>query len=170
MTMLQKLMGILGLKTYAWMAFKFMEGSLTLTVGKSSLVPTQLINTGKTPAKNVHGSIRVGIVTRGEPLDFNYRLGRAHYESSAGTIFPNGFINQSFEAFQHAPEKPEAIILTRPLLDDIFSGKSIIVVHGKIIYNDVFGTEHWTTYCRYVLHPELISSECTRYNDTDDNK
>jgi hypothetical protein len=154
----------------AWMGFKFMEGSLTLTVGKSFLVPTQLVNTGKTPAKNVHGSVRVGIVKRDEPLDFTYAPGHAHYELSAGTIFPAGFINESFEAEQHGPDKPEAILLTKPMLDDIFNGKSIIVVHGKIVYNDIFGTEHWTTYCRYVLHPEIISPECMRYNDTDDNK
>ena len=61
-------------------------------------------------------------------------------------------------------------VFTAPLKDEIFNAQSLIVVHGRIIYNDIFGTEHWTTYCRYVLHPELISEECTRHNDTDDNK
>ena len=154
----------------AWVGFKFSEGKLTLTLGKSFFVPTQFVNTGKTPAKNVHGSIRVGVVKRGEPLDFSYAPGRAHYEIFAGTIFPTGAISESFEAIQHGPLKGESIILTKPMLDDIFAGNSIIVVHGKIIYSDIFGTEHWTTYCRYVLHPEIISHECMNYNNTDDNK
>ncbi len=152
------------------MGFKFMEGSITFTLQKSFLVPTQLINTGKTPAKNVHGNIVVGVFKKGEPLDFTYTPGHAHYFVQAGTIFPNGSITESFEAIKHGQDKAEAIIFTRPLKDELFSGQSILVVHGKIEYSDIFGVKHWTTYCRYVLHPELISEECTRYNDTDDNQ
>jgi len=47
--------------------------------------------------------------------------------------------------------------------EEVLNGKSLVVVHGKIEYGDIFGTNHWTTYCRYVLHPELISEQCTRY-------
>jgi hypothetical protein len=153
----------------AWMAFKFMEGSLTFTLDKSFLVPTELVNVGKTPAKNVHGSIVVGVFKRGEPLDFAYSPGHASYKVMAGTIFPNGKIAESFEAIKHGQDRAEAIVFTRPLKDELFSGQSFIVVHGRIEYGDIFGTTHWTTYCRFVLHPELISEECTRYNDTDNN-
>jgi len=152
------------------MAFKFVEGSLTLTIGQSFLVPTELVNTGKTPAKNVHGNIVVGVFRKGEPLDFSYSPGHANYEVRAGTLFPSGKIVETFEAIKHGQEHAESIVFTAPLKDEIFNAQSLIVVHGRIIYNDIFGTEHWTTYCRYVLHPELISEECTRHNDTDDNK
>ncbi len=154
----------------AWMAFKFMEGSLTLTIDKSFLVPTELVNTGKTPAKNVHGNIVVGVFKKGEDLDFTYTPSHANYGVRAGTIFPNGKIVESFEGIKHGQEHAEPIIFTVPMKDEVFSAQSFIVVHGKIVYNDIFGIEHWTTYCRYVLHPELISEQCTRYNDTDDNK
>lgn len=153
----------------SWMAFKFVEGNMTFTIGKPFLVPTEITNTGKTPAKNVHGNIVVGILKKGEHLDFIYTPGHANYAVTAGTIFPNGKIVESFEAIKHGQERAEAIIFTAPLKDEIFSGQSFIVVHGRIAYNDIFGIEHWTTYCRYVLHPELISEECIRYNDTDDN-
>ena len=154
----------------AWMAFKFMEGNLTLTIGKSFLVPTELVNTGKTPAKNVHGNIVVGVFKKGETLDFTYTLGHANYGIRAGTIFPTGKIMESFEGIKHGRKQAEPIIFTAPLKDELFNAHSFIIVHGKIIYDDIFGIEHWTTYCRYVLHPELISEQCTRYNDTDDNK
>ena len=154
----------------AWMAFKFMEGNITFTVDKSFLVPTELVNTGKTPAKNVHGNIVVGVFKKGEALDFTYSPGHANYAVRAGTIFPNGKIVESFEAIQHGQEHAEPIVFTTALKDELWNAKSFVVVHGRISYNDIFGKEHWTTYCRYVLHPELISEECTRYNDTDDNK
>jgi hypothetical protein len=154
----------------AWMAFKFSEGSLTLTIGQLFLVPTELVNTGKTPAKNVHGNIVVGVFKKGEHLNFDYSPGHANYKIAAGTIFPGGKIMESFEAIQHGQERAEAIVFNAPLRDDIFNGQSFIVVHGRIVYNDIFGAEHWTTYCRYVLHPELISEDCTRYNDTDDGR
>jgi len=154
----------------AWMAFKFAEGSLTLTIGKPFLVPTELTNVGKTPAKNVRGNIVVGVFKKGESLDFTYTSGHANYGIRAGTMFPTGKIIESFEAIKHGKEHAEPIIFTPPLKDELFSAQSFLIVHGRIAYNDIFGTEHWTTYCRYVLHPELISEECTRYNDTDDNQ
>lgn len=154
----------------AWMAFKFMEGNITFTLDKSFLVPTELVNTGKTPAKNVHGNIAVGVFKSGAPLDFTYTPGHPSYKVAAGTLFPNGKIVESFEAIKHGQVRAEPIIFTVPLKDELFSAKSFVVVHGRIEYKDIFGTDHWTTYCRYVLHPELISEECVRYNDTDDNK
>ncbi len=154
----------------AWMAFKFMEGNLTFTIGKSFLVPTQIVNTGKTPARDVRGKIVVGVLKNGERLGLDYSPGHAHYQVFAGTIFPTGHIEQSFEGIQHGIPNAESIILNKPMWEEILSGKSLVVVHGRIEYKDIFGTDHWTTYCRYVLHPELISEECTRYNDTDDNK
>lgn len=153
----------------SWMAFKFVEGSITFTLQKPFLVPTQLINTGKTPAKNVHGNIVVGVFKKGEPLDFTYTAGHAHYGLEAGTIFPNGSIVESFEAIKHGQDRVEPIIFSVPLKDELFNGQSFLVVHGWIEYSDIFGTKHWTTYCRYVLHPDLISPECTRYNDSDND-
>ena len=143
---------------------------MTLTLGKSFLVPTELVNTGKTPARNIRGSIVVGVFQKNEPLDFTYAPGHAHYGIEAGTIFPNGKISESFEAIKHGQGHAEPIIFTAPLKEELWNAKSFVVVHGRITYNDIFGIEHWTTYCRYILHPELISKECTRYNDTDDNR
>jgi hypothetical protein len=114
----------------AWMGFSFAEGNLTLTLNKSFLVPTELVNTGKTPAQNVHGDIVVGVFRKGEPLDFTYGTGHAHYGVAAGTIFPGGKIVESFEAIRHGQRKAEPIIFTAPVKDEIFSGGSFIVVHG----------------------------------------
>lgn len=161
------------LEERAWIGFKFVEGNLNFTLNESFLIPTELVNTGKTPAKNVHGYIVTGVFKNGEHLDFSYTADTKHpfYVIQAGTIFPGGKITESFEAEQHGATKAEPILFTEPLKNELFTPhKSYIIVYGKIIYDDIFGTEHWTTYCRYVLHPELISDECIRYNDTDNNK
>ena len=153
----------------AWIAFAFVGGNIQLTVGKSFFVTTQVLNTGKTPAKNVEGNIAVRVVKKGEHLEFVYTPGHANYRVVGGTIFPNGSITQSFEGIQHGPEKAEAIVITKTLLQEIVSSESFIVVYGKLTYTDIFGAPHWTTYCRYVTNPSLISEECTRYNNTDED-
>lgn len=155
----------------AWIGFKFVEGTMTFTIGKSFLVPTELVNSGKTPAKNTHGNIVVGVFRKGEPLNFDYSPGHGNtnYAVQAGTIFPNGGITESFEALEHGIGQKQPLILTPAIKDQLFSGESYLIVHGKIEYWDVFGKYHWTTYCRYVLHPEIISPECMHYNDTDKN-
>lgn len=153
----------------AWIGFSLVPGNLTFTVGKSFLVPTLLINTGKTPAKNVQGNIVVGLFERGQPLDFSYAPGHASYRIAAGAIFPNGSITESFQAIKHGKDKAEAIILDKRMMEDILHSRSLVVVHGKITYSDVFGIQHWTTYCRVVSNPSLIPGDCTRYNETDNN-
>jgi hypothetical protein len=155
----------------AWMAFEFTGENLTVTLDKPFLVPTKLVNTGKTPAKDVEGEIVVGVFKKGEPLIFDYTPGNRnwHYEIKAGTIFPTGSITESFEGRRHGIDKSEAELITRPILDDIHFTRSFIIVHGIITYWDIFGTQHWTTYCRYVTGPNFISDQCTRYNDTDAN-
>jgi hypothetical protein len=154
----------------AWMAFGFKDqGNITFTFNKSFLIPTELRNTGKTPAKNIHGNIVVSIFKKGESLDFTYTAGHAHYGIKAGTIFPSGNIVESFEAIKHGQEHAEPIIFTAPIKDDLFKARSFLIAYGRIDYTDIFGGEHWMTFCRYVLHPELISEDCTRYNDTDND-
>jgi len=152
----------------AWVAFSFVAGNITFTIGKTFLVPTLLINTGKTPAKSVEGNIVVGVFERGKPLDFSYAPGHANYRVAAGTIFPNGSITESFEGIEHGTGHANAIIITKPLAEEILSSRSLVIVHGRITYHDIFGEEHWTTYCRVVSNPSLIPEDCTHYNNTDD--
>jgi hypothetical protein len=154
----------------AWIGFSFVPGNLTFTIHKPFLVPTLLINSGRTPAKDVSGRIVVGIIGRGQPIDFSYAPGHAHYEISAGTIFPNGQFQESFEGIEHGADHAQAILIEKPLLNAILSSEKLVVVHGRITYSDVFGQQHWTTYCRIVSNPSLIPPDCMSYNRTDDNQ
>jgi len=152
----------------AWVGFSFVPGSITFTVGQPFFVPTLLINTGKTPARNVEGNIVVGVFERGEPLEFTYTPGHASYRIAAGTLFPNGSITESFQAMRHGEAHAEAIVIDKPL-SDLLSSTKLVIVHGKITYSDIFGIQHWTRYCRVVSNPSLIPDDCVRYNETDEN-
>ena len=152
----------------AWIGFSFIPGNLTFTVGKPFFVPTMLLNSGKTPAKNVSGEIVVGIFPRGSPIDFSYAPGHAHYVINAGTVFPNGKFEESFEGIEHGQSQAQAIIIDKPLLAQLLSSSRLVIVHGRIRYCDVFGNSHWTSYCRVVSNPSLIPDDCMRYNRTDD--
>jgi hypothetical protein len=151
----------------AWIGFSFVPGSLTFTVGQPFSVPTLLINTGKTPAKNVEGNIVVGVFERGKPLDFAYTPGHANYRIAAGTIFPNGSITESFQAMRHGEQRAEAIVIDKPMLTELLSSDKLVIVHGTITYGDIFGVQHWTRYCRVVSNPSLIPDDCVRYNEAD---
>jgi hypothetical protein len=154
----------------AWIGFTLASDHFTFTLGKPFLVPAEILNTGKTPAKNVEGNIAVQIAEKGKPIDFSYAPGHANYRIQGGTLFPSGKIIESFEGIQHGRENAEPIVITKALGQEIISGQLYVIIHGKITYQDEFGTEHWTTFCRNVTDPSAISEDCTRYNDTDDNQ
>lgn len=155
----------------AWVGFGI-GGTVTFNLNQSFLIPTRTSNTGKTPAKNVHGNVVVGVFKKGEPLNFDYNAGHgnANWGIESGTIFPNGSVDESFQGLHTgANGKAEAILLKKPLYEAIRTGQSFIIVHGEITYNDIFGTVHWTTFCRYATNPSLISKQCIEHNETDNN-
>lgn len=60
-------------------------------------------------------------------------------------------------------------------IDEILTGKKIVLVYGKIKYQDVFGCDHWTEFCtRYsAVASEPINDSfvfCESHNDADENK
>lgn len=152
----------------AWMGFSFMGGNLGLTIGQSFLVPTELLNSGKTPARQIMGDIVVRVIAKGETLDFDYTPGHGNtaYQINAGTIFPKGTIKESFEGLVHG-RKEASFDTYKTHIRRIIGLRAFIAVYGDITYIDIFGASHWTHYCRYVTAPALISEQCTKYNDTD---
>jgi hypothetical protein len=154
----------------AWIGFSLASDPVTFTFGKPFLVPAEVLNTGKTPAKDLEGNVAVRIVEKDRPIDFSYAPGHANFRVQGGTIFPGGKIIESFEGIQHGEENAEPIIITKAIGQEIIDGQLFVIIHGRITYQDEFGTEHWTTFCRNVSDPSAISEDCTRYNSTDDNQ
>jgi hypothetical protein len=148
-------------------------GTVTFTIDQPFLVPVKTSNSGKTPAQDVHGNVVVGVFEKGRALNFDYSSGHhnANYGIRSGTLFPGGFVEESFQGVRTGDNgKPETILLHKASYDAVQGGQAFVIVHGIIFYNDIFGIEHWTTFCRYVTNPSFIDKQCTEHNATDTNR
>lgn len=137
--------GVASVSKRAWVAVNNVE-FVVPQEGKQFSATVHFKNTGKTFAK------RLSI--------FNYTRG-----ISNGNPAPN--FEEIVESDKGDPEASFAILApgvtaggsVRPKLvtakesaEDFKSGKKIIYFFGKISYCDIFGLDHWTTFC-YVPSP-----------------
>lgn len=63
--------------------------------------------------------------------------------------------------------------LTDKFKKKIESGNLIVVIHGRLTYEDVFGVGHWFQFCSFGSAGSLKkrgSAKCDEYNDTDNNE
>jgi hypothetical protein len=159
----------------AWMGFSLPSGlqiqkDAITKQAQALLIPIQIINTGKTVAKNVSGDVVITVIDKGEKLTFNMS-DYSHYGLQGGAIFPNGQMGLTQPAIKRGQDGiAKTIIPTDDLLQRIDTAKSFAVVFGHVTYCDVFGVPHKTTFCRYVTVPGLIDADCMNYNDADDNE
>jgi hypothetical protein len=137
-----------------------------------------LLNSGKTPAKNVLLDMAVQkLRSQEEPtLDFP----QYHPTSSYGVIYPNDPQTAANESLpygiykQTAKAIPEYEPVTKDDFDNFRAGNLYYVVYGKVRYTDFFHTEHWTHFCNWVTAVSPVSrvyqaQKCTAYNDIDNN-
>jgi len=108
-------------------------------------------NTGRTPAKNF---VIRGI---GEPV------AKGKKTSSEEIILPG-----------HGIIAPDGVFHSNFSADGGFDWKSVdLVIHGKIEYDTVFGSSHWTTFCYYFVPTSKTGkggfAPCDSGNDIDNN-
>jgi hypothetical protein len=140
---------------------KPIPGSTTaFEVGHPLFTRITIKNVGRTPAIEVRTVIRHDVVP-GEKFgtvklpDFNYRS--SNYAAN-GNIPPEGHIYTD----QTGPNlTPEQVL-------DIKSMAIRIYFHGRSEYRDVFDTNHWITFC-YFLLPGGGYEICPTHNDIDRN-
>ncbi len=135
------------------------------------LVPTSLVNTGKTPAKKVVGNLAITVIKKGEKLPLgDYTPGHTYYAINGNTVFPGGAVNAAMPAIKQGPEHAITIIPTDALMREIADGESFAVVYGSVTYCDIFGVPHSTQFCRYASRPGFIDNDCMNYNNADENE
>ncbi|MGD0923327.1 MAG: hypothetical protein ABSA70_16425 [Terriglobia bacterium] len=166
----------LSLNQRAWVSP--VRDQFRLTAGSEIIIPSHMVNTGKTPAKHIEGWFTATVLKRDEVPDFIYTPGTGHpaVKAEARFVWPEEKIPFQMIAFKHGTQTGEHIILTKEMLGEWDRGESYLVMHGKITYDDVFDVHHWITFCDIFLADHLRSGllnpaqVCARYNDMDKNK
>jgi hypothetical protein len=163
------------LEQRAWM--NVLVGKAALQDGSPINMPIRIINSGKTPAHNVQGVVVINLLEEKDQPDFNYRSGHPRYAINTGIAIPNFPSDMSWPVLpKHVPKgKPvNPIVTTSEIRTGIQDGSLYIVVHGRITYDDIFGTKHWIKFCSYAHNvvgvPEQFTADtCGPYNDVDKN-
>ena len=153
----------------AWLNVSY--GNYRYTIGQPFSTVLQVLDTGRTPARNVKGTVVVHLLKVGEKPAFTYDHGES---VETGTMFPN--VSQAVISWLiptsipwGQPVKP--MLITGPIFQDLKSGKSYILVYGKLTYDSAFGANHFFQFCATSGAVQFAEpKECIEYNDVDNNE
>ncbi|MCU1272329.1 MAG: hypothetical protein JWN74_3623 [Acidobacteriaceae bacterium] len=161
-------------------------------VNGTIMAPAVLLNTGKTPAKDVNGVIFIQRVPRNNLVDFSNpvfngsprgnSLDRwpASVNLNLGVLFPNEPIPFS-EAIMRKQDSFGgpfvSVIWTETMQQQYSNGDFYLNVRARFTYDDAAGNPHWTQLCRIAtaagqedIVPNATNEECMRGTSVDRNK
>jgi hypothetical protein len=151
----------------AWISLGFIgTNPETFHVGDKPYINVSLKNTGKTPAKHLSTLVVMTRIEKDEEPTFSYD----GIEAVPYGVLPPG--GNTFTSLDILKDKTtgERVALTAPLLNSLVSQGVLIVVHGKVSYEDIFTKHHWLTFCYALINlpgPATFIS-CRKHNDTGD--
>lgn len=125
-----------------------------------------LVNTGKTPAREVQAEYRIVLLRNTEEVPLSYDASVRNTDF-IGLMPPNG---STEIAVQNYINRFEVEKFTEDEMKDIASGRAYLAVYGRIRYTDIFGEKHWFKNCVYQgWHSgSFQSGSCVAYNNTGD--
>src|ERR1700687_3503848 len=132
----------------AWISMPF-PNSFPMN-GTSIPAVTQIINSGKTPAKGLVVDIFASVLNKDDkPTVGDFSVGHPHERLHApGVIFPHDPTPVNVSVGTYLPEGgEEATVPNEALRQDIASGKRFILFYGRATYLDVFEVQHYTQFC-----------------------
>lgn len=157
----------------AWIDIEF--GTFHWAPNEPLRVPFTLVNTGRTPARDVKGTAVVEKIARGQKPNFGDSRKPVN-DFGNRSLFPNSpEQNFGFQSLQYKANTKEigARRMSAADIAEITTGRAYIAVHGMITCQDIFKTRHWLKYCGYSAEDLILVQDsikaCTDYNDVDDN-
>jgi hypothetical protein len=152
----------------AWVSPTFQDFSIVQD--KQISMPTRFADTGKTPAKHVSVSVKIELIGSHSDPDFLYIPGHSYMLMGAGSLLPNDPGQLIIiQAFRHGQSSIEPMIATPSVIDDLHARRLVLFIHGRVIYDDIFGASHWLTFCRQNSGTDIsANARCSAYNGTDD--
>jgi hypothetical protein len=152
----------------AWLGISY--GPQTYKINEPFAVTLEVVDTGRTPSRNVNGVAVTYFLKTGEkipPFIYDHRT-----SIDLGTMLPG--IKQS--AVSHLipigvpKDKPiQPLNISDSMYRALTSGSGYILVYGRLEYDSVFGAHHWITFCASNLN-FVEPKECIDYNDVDRNE
>lgn len=132
----------------------------------------QIQNTGKTPARKIHGQFMIEVVPGGAEPNLHYGVGRTVMNVDKGIIYPQDFLTQPVPVVRRFDD-PEGRGAINPLQPSEFEAyeqnRVYIVLHGWVDYWDIFRTPHFAHFCIYNSIGGRRTTCGTEGNDADYN-
>jgi hypothetical protein len=135
---------------------------------------TQIIDSGKTPAKAVQGDVIATVFSKDDNLTIgDFSIGHPHERFRApGVIFPNIPMPITIAVGTYEAFGKKIVPADESLRKDIAEGRRFILFFGRLTYSDVFGVEHFTQFCTgsgMGISSDVLR-DCLKYNDVDSNE
>jgi hypothetical protein len=127
--------------------------SVYLKDGEQTSLSTGIVNSGKTPARNVMQENSYRTLPFGVAFSPRYPGGGSR---RVGVILPG-------VPFQLATPVTERV--TSAQVNTYVTGANVLYLYGRISYDDIFGQAHETTYCMYLLRDLTAFTDCDTYNE-----
>ncbi len=150
-----------------------------VTVGQPLSISISFRAMGKTPVRKIAAKSFVEIVDSEKEPSLDRVEGAVKFPHSivrSGILYPPDHIESPVVRMKWTDREAESFEpdpVTRPEFDLLTSGKAYLAVYGIVIYEDSFGTRHWTKYCNWIPVSKGAGSYnapiCTAYDATDNN-
>jgi hypothetical protein len=133
-----------------------------IEVGKPLIIRVGYENTGKSPAINTTFLSLIGYAhTNGQLLNVSPAFDPSKYTPQfVGAMMPYSPLATHFTDITFSSA------LLQQDFDDIKSDRLHVFAHGKLVYCDIFGREHWVTFCYHLLAGGAYEV-CQQENDVD---
>ncbi len=140
-----------------WVAVTAINSQNPPEINKKFTYAVHLIDTGRTPARNVIVHVGDELLPKGKQPNLLIDSRQVRL----GVLSPQS--ERSYEG-NPIPEGRIPITITQ---ENISALKNLrLVIHGKITYDDIFGCHHWVTYCSYLRDDWSGYAFCPENNDT----
>jgi hypothetical protein len=137
----------------------FLEGTehVYLKTGEKPRFSFEISNSGKTPALQLTTRLATQVYKSSERFlpDFN----KPTTPSTVAVLFPGAKLRVETSE-SHGVVAPEHV-------SALTSGDFVFYVYGEILYDDVFGAHHKTTFCTFVQKSLTKLTSCSTYNHSD---
>jgi len=126
--------------------------------GCASIITIQVINSGKSIARNYKGMVEGRLVRAIDPFTFTFSARPLTSPlASVSVIQPATTVSMTIPPFTR--------LIDQSKLDALKNGTAMMYFFGKITYDDIFHNQHFTTFCFFLESSLTDMATCPTYND-----